>query len=249
MKTIIIEDKKESREYLESLLANFNEINYIGNADTVKEGIALIKETNPDLVLFDIELPDGESFDILKSFESWEFKMIFITSHDSYAIKAFKYNAIDYLLKPLEQKAFSEAINKALTQNKLENQDVQVKMLLNSIGFPQQEEEKIVLNTADHIHILEIKQIIRCESEDTYTYFFLNDGRKLLISTNLKEYEIMFSSHGFLRVHRSHLVNKKHIKTFNKKQGELIMSNDNEVPVSQRKREILTQSLKGQQSI
>lgn len=118
MKTIIIEDRKESREYLEMLLDDCPDIHYVGFAETVKTGIELIKATNPDLVLFDVELPDGESFDILKAFESWNFKMIFITSHESFAIKAFRYNAVDYLLKPVETKAFYEAIDKVTNQLK-----------------------------------------------------------------------------------------------------------------------------------
>lgn len=244
MKTIIIEDKDNSRLYLESLIEEYNELDYLGYAETVKEGVSLISSIKPELVFFDVELPDGDSFDILRQLDKQDFKVVFISSYDSYAIKAFQFNAIDYLLKPLEKEAFSKAVLKVLSQNRIETQEDQLKQLLYNVTFPKEKLKKIVLNTTEYVHLVEVKDIIRLESEDNYSYFYLVDGRRLIVSNRLKMYEALLVEYGFFRIHQSHLINMEHLINYNKKTANVSMVGDTKLPVSVRKQPVFMKLIK-----
>lgn len=238
MKTLVIEDKEQSRLYLESLIEEYSELEYLGHAETVKEGVNLISVMKPELVLFDIELPDGDSFDILKQLKNQNFKIVFVSSYDSYAIKAFQYNAIDYLLKPVEKEAFNKTMTKVIGQNNLENKEEQLRLLLHNITFPKIKPEKIVLNTTDTVHIIQIEDIIRLESDNNYTYFHTVDKRKIMASINLKTYENLLKDSNFFRIHQSHIINMKHLLSYNKKTTNVLMLGATELPVSVRKQPI-----------
>lgn len=243
MKVAIIEDKQQVREYLEILIKNHPELDYIGYAYKVKEAIHLISDKKPDLVLFDVQLIDGTSFDVLAKLENKKFKAIFITDHHGYAINAFRYNAIDYILKPIDSDIFNEAIKRSLKLTKLENQESQIDILLKNINSQHQKNEKIILNTLSEMHVVSIDSIIRCESEDSYTYFYLNDGKSILVAKQLKEYETLLSSHSFTRIHRSHLINLNHLSSYNKKNSQIVMSDGKPVPISSRKKDLLKNEL------
>ena len=167
-----------------------------------------------------------------------DFEIIFTTAFDQFAIKAIKYSALDYLLKPIDPEELVNALKKV--ENKLSNQKVNqnIQVLLDNIKARDADPHKIILSTSEKIHIIETDQILRCESDNYYTNFFLADGKKILISKTLKENEQLLSDHNFIRPHKSHLVNVKYIKGFLKYDGGYIeMTDGSRIPVSRRKRE------------
>ncbi len=183
-------------------------------------------------------MPDGSGFRMLEEVDIINFEIIFTTAFDQFAIKAIKYSALDYLLKPIDAEELVRAVKKV--EQKIShtqvNQNIQV--LLDNIKSREAEPHKIVLSTSEKIHIIETDQILRCESDNYYTNFFLSDGKKILVSKTLKENEELLSDHNFIRPHKSHLVNVKYIKGFLRSDGGYIeMIDGSRIPVSRRKRE------------
>ncbi len=233
----IVDDEKKARDTIRSILSMAApEINITGEAENVVGAFDLISKTNPDLVLLDIDMPDGTGFDLLKKFETIRFKIIFITAYEAYAIQAFKFSALDYILKPFRAGDLTGAIDRAVRTVENERTDQKFKAFLSNLDKLQ----KIVLRTSESMHIVHLSQIIRLESDVNYTRFFLTGSRQLLVSKTLKEYEEMLSGSGFFRSHQSHLVNIDHILRFDKTEGgHLVMDNESQVPVSSRRREAL----------
>jgi len=232
IRTIIIEDELNVREALKKMLQIISPaIQIIGESAFVKEGSDLIKKHQPDLVFMDVELEDGTGFDILNQLETIEFSIIFTTAYNQFAIKAFKYSAVDYLLKPLDPEELKNAVDRAFENVAHSNKHKELlKVLQNNIN--KKEEEKIVLKTTEQRHIISVKNIIRLEADGAYTNFFTVD-KKIIISRNLKFYQDILNKN-FIRIHQSHLINKQHIK--NIKKTTLIMSNGNCVPIATRKK-------------
>lgn len=233
----VIDDEPKARETIINILALCNlEIKIVGEADSVHSAFDLISLQSPDVVLLDINLPDGNGFDLLKKFEKINFKTIFITAHQEHAIQAFKFSAIDYILKPIRAAELFAAVEKVLESFNKEETVLKISTLLSNL----EKLKKIVLKTAESIHIVHVEQIIRCEADINYTTFFLEGGETLLVSKSLKEYDELLTNAGFFRTHQSHLVNLEHILRYNKKDGGyLYMDNKNVVPVSTRKKEEL----------
>jgi len=241
IKAVIIDDEEKDRESLKSKLKLYcKNIEIIAEADSVITGINVIEEYNPNLVLLDIQLTDGTGFDILKHFPDIFFKIIFITAYEHYAIKAFSFSALDYLLKPVIPEKLTEAINKTYKIINLENINKQIKVFYENFENIRNNVKKIVLNTSDNMFIISIEDIIRCESNRNYTIFYINQRKKLLVSKTLKEYDELLSPYGFFRPHKSHLVNISYINNFKKSDGGYLILNDgSSIPVSVRKREKL----------
>jgi two-component system LytT family response regulator len=190
------------------------------------------------VVFLDIQMPDGSGFRMLEELDKVDFEIIFTTAFDEFAIKAIKYSALDYLLKPIDPEELVNATRKV--ESKLSTQEVNqnIQVLLDNIKSRDAESHKIVLSTSEKIHVIETDQIIRCESDNYYTNFFLADGKKILVSKTLKENESLLSGHNFIRPHKSHLVNVKFIKGFLRSDGGYIeMTDGSRIPVSRRKRE------------
>lgn len=236
---IIVEDEKHSRETLRGMLDRYcKNVDVIAEADSYRSGLQLIKKHHPDVVFLDIQMPDGSGFRMLEELEEISFEIIFTTAFDQFAIKAIKYSALDYLLKPIDPEELVNALKKV--ERKLSNQQVNknIQVLLDNIKSREAEPHKIVLSTSEKIHIIETDQILRCESDNYYTNFFLADGKKILVSKTLKENEELLSDHNFIRPHKSHLVNVKYIKGFLRNDGGYIeMTDGSQIPVSRRKRE------------
>jgi two-component system LytT family response regulator len=189
-------------------------------------------------VLLDIKMDDGTGFDLLKQIEPVDFKVIFVTAYDQYAIHAIKFSALDYLLKPVDPDDLIQAVEKA---EKLLVQELnqQLGVLADNMQTQDRLKKKIILKTFDNIHLVKVSDIVYCESDDNYTRFHL-ENKSILVSTTLKEYEEMLGEYGFFRAHRSYLVNLGHIETFEKADGgAIILTNDKKVPVSSRKKEQL----------
>lgn len=236
MKAIIIDDIEQARITLKKDLQVYApDLEVIAEANGVIEGAKLLKNKRPDVLFLDIQMQDGSGFDLLDILNDITFKIIFITASDAYAIKAFRYAAIDYLLKPVDPDELVSAIKKCQEQNI--NESEKYRLLNDVLKNTQKPHEKLALHTQDKIHIVNIQDIIRCESNVNYTEFHFQNNKKLLVTKTLKEFEDLLSDQGFYRVHQSHLVNTKYIKEFIKTDGGYLIMTDNcQVPVSTRKR-------------
>jgi two-component system LytT family response regulator len=236
IKAIIIDDIEQARITLKKDLQVYTpDITVIGEASGVVEGAKLLKILVPDILFLDIQMQDGSGFDLLDILKDIPFKIIFITASDAHAIKAFRYAAIDYLLKPVDPDELVAAVDKFRNQKLNENE--KYKLLNESLKNNRKQHERLALHTQDKIHIVNISDIIRCESNVNYTEFSFNTSKKLLVTKTLKDFEDLLSDQGFFRVHQSHLVNTKYIKEFVKTEGGYLLMNDgSNVPVSTRKR-------------
>jgi two-component system LytT family response regulator len=235
MKAVIIDDLSEAREALKQDIKEYTpQIEILGEADGVLSGAKLVKEQKPDILFLDIQMNDGDGFDLLDIIDREKYKVIFTTSSDSYAIKAFKFSAVDYLLKPIDPDELVSAVEKIDASTvKDENMDVLMETLKSS-----NRPKRVVLVTQDRIFVKDIEEIVRCESNINYTWFYLLDGSKILVSKTLKEYDKMLSDHNFYRVHQSHLINATYIKEYVKSDGGyLLMKDGSSVPVSTRRKQ------------
>lgn len=244
IKSIIIDDEVNGRENLRGALERYcHEIVVVGDANSVLTGIEAINQHHPDLIFLDIEMPDGNGFKLLEFFERPEFGIIFVTAYDHYAIQAIRFSAIDYLLKPINIIELKKAVGRFCSSRKEQSEMIMQQFKQNFlVDSPS---KKIALPTAEKIEFREVQSIIRCEGEGNYTHFIFNDGTKLLISRSLIEFEEILEGFGFIRTHKTHLVNQRHIKSFNKTNGcSLTMSNGQNVPVSRRRKEEILGKLK-----
>ena len=236
IKAIIIDDDTAMQAVNSRLLSEyFPEIKLAGTSNSIESGIELIRAENPDLVLLDIELSDGTGFQLLQKLQPYHFKVVFITGFDSFGIKAIKYSALDYLLKPVNETEFQQAIQRAVRLiEKNESAQPQFEVLMES--FKQEtHSKKIVLRTSEAMHIIDIPDICFCKSDNSYTTFYFEDDETILVSKGLKEYECLLAGHGFFRPHQSYLVNLNHVKKVDKSDGGfIIMKNKKEIPVSMR---------------
>lgn len=244
MRIVLVDDDATVRDNLKTLLSIYaKDCEVIAEADGVKSGIECLKKNKPDLLLLDVEMLDGTGFDLLSIYGKLDFKLVFVTGHDGYAIKAFKYSAVDYLLKPVDPEELKAAIEKAKNTSSKEEQELTVSNLVENKDKPEGD-KKIVLKDTESVYLVSIKDIIRCESETNYTKFFLTDGRKLTISKTLKEYDQLFEGQSFFRSHQSHLVNLQHFDRYEKKEGgTLYMKDGSSLPVAVRKKEALMSAL------
>jgi len=240
LRTIIIDDEFHILQALEKLVKQYcPNVKIVAKADGVKAGIAAVRKYNPDLVLLDIKMEDGTGFDLLKQLEPVDFKVIFITAFDQYAIKAFKFSALDYLLKPVDADDLVSAVNKA-DKMVMEEMNTQLDTLADNMQTSDRSKKKIILRTFDNIHLVNIIDIIYCKAEVNYTTFNLCHGKQITVSNTLKEYEEMLYDFGFFRAHRSFLINILQIERFEKAEGGyIVLNNGAKLPVSSRRREQL----------
>ncbi|WP_294296089.1 LytTR family DNA-binding domain-containing protein [uncultured Chryseobacterium sp.] len=242
---VIIDDDANLREGMKEMLKLYApEIKFTGEAESVKTGIELVEKLNPEIIFLDILMNDGTGFDILEQLNQKtgqvSAQVVFITAHEKFAIKAFRFSALDYLLKPVDPDDLKNVVLKIKEAQSKNNNYKHIELLLDNITKKTESFKKIALSTSDGIHLFEIKDIIRCESEDNYTKFYLKNHKPVIISKTLKEYEELLGDHGFERIHQSHLINLNELKSYIKKDGGfVIMSDQSQIPVSQRKKEKL----------
>jgi two-component system LytT family response regulator len=242
---IIIEDEKKSAETLKGLLARYcPNVEIIEEASGYREGIEKIRLQQPDVVFLDIQMPDGSGFKVLEELKGFDFEVIFTTAFDQFAIKAIKYSALDYLLKPIDPEELVQAVKKVEMKKSESRKNMNIEAFLENIKTPSEDPHKIVLSTSEKIHVIDVSDIIRCESDNYYTHFFFTNGTKILVSKTLKENEQLLSNHNFIRPHKSHLINIKYIKSFIRQDGGyIVMSDGSKVPVSRRKKERIMEVL------
>lgn len=246
IKTIIIEDEANSRKALENMLLFYcPDIEIAGHAASVKEGVSLIKKKSPELIFLDVNLPDGTGFDLVKKIKNKNFKLVFITAFDKYALKAIKLSALDYLLKPVKPDELRHAVSKVQQVLEQEEQiNLQIETCIDNLNNESQD-KKIILNTNENIFVVEINKLIHCEANENYTNVYIKDKNKIVISKTLKEFEEMLSVYGFFRVHQSHLINLQYVDYYEKKgRGCVQLKNGESIPVSQRRKKIFFNALK-----
>ncbi len=244
IKTIIIDDEINNQELISNLLKSYaTHIEVVAFDNSVDTAYKAITENHPDLVFLDIQMPDGTGFDLLKGFDKINFKIIFVTAHQEFAIEAFKYSALDYLLKPLSPDNLIAAVKKVEDTINSDELNVKLKTLLGNISEPIKNKKKIVLKTQERIYSVDVHDIVRFESDGGYTKVYLVDGKRIMVSKTLKEFDDLLLEVGFLRVHHSHLINMDHLFCFEKAEGHVVMKDDSVVPVSNRKKEQLLELL------
>lgn len=246
-RALIVDDIENSRITLVHDLKEYcPEINIVGEADGVKSALEKISTLKPEVVFLDIQMGDGTGFDLLTQLKEIPFQIIFTTALDSYGIKAIKFSALDYLLKPIDPDELIKAVGK-LTQNEKSNaiQDSINLLIENMKGAAAQPGNKrIAIHSLEKVHMIHIDDIIRCESQGAYTIFHLKQKEQILATKNLKEFEELLAPHSFIRVHHSHLINFAYLKEYIKKDGGYaIMIDKSEVPVSFRKKNSLLEMI------
>lgn len=241
MKTLIIDNEPHLRQGLRDLLLSFCPvITCIEEAAGVKEGISKINSFHPEIIFLDVEMDDGTGFDLLKQLPEHKFQLVFITAHNKYAIEAFRFSAIDFLMKPVDPIALQESVEKAFRNIRNSNLEGQVQVLLQQLSGINNHERRIVLKDLERIYFIKVADILYCEADGTYTKFFIEKSESILVSKNLKEYESILEPLGFIRTHHSFLVNPDKIKAYDKTEGgALVLDGGYAVPISQRKKDIV----------
>jgi two-component system LytT family response regulator len=238
IQTIIIDDEAHIRSLLKQTLGEFcPDVEVVAETGGVASSLEAIRRLHPDLILLDIRLEDGTGFDLLEKLGAPSPPVIFITAYEEFALKAFRLSAVDYIMKPVVAEELVEAIAKyRVAMSK--NHDDRIRVLLGNTNNSNLQDKKIVLRTADKFHFVGLHEIIRCESDSSYTTFFLVGQPSVVVSKTLKDYEDLLTDFGFYRPHKSNIINMKHIRAFEKSGGGfIIMSDNSRVPLSDRKRE------------
>jgi two-component system LytT family response regulator len=245
LKAVIIDDQEDIRSINRTLLSqNFPDIEVVGEADGVETGIELIQKSNPDLVLLDIEIKGGTGFNILQKVRPYNFMVIFITAFDEFAIKAIKFSAIDYILKPINETEFCLAVESAISTYERNKVALQVENLLNHVE-DKGKNRKIVLRTMESIFLVDLEEILYCESDNSYTTFYLEGGKSVLVSKGIKEYEQMLSPYRFFRPHQRYIVNLNKVERIDKADGgSIILKSKASIPISHRRKQALMDFLK-----
>jgi len=237
VKTILIDDEAFVREDIRQKIEAFfpREIAILAEADSVESGLEAIKKYEPELLLLDINLGDGTGFDLIQQSEFKDFDVIFITGFDNHAIKAIKVGALDYILKPVADDEFKEAVEKAI-EHQQPTGYLEKLIEVSNEYFKGVEKKRVILKTADTVYAIYEDDIIYCRSDGNYTTFYTQQLEKIVVSKPIKKIEEILSENIFIRCHQSYIVNKKHVLKYNK-QGVLIVNLDFKVPVSSRRKD------------
>jgi two-component system, LytTR family, response regulator len=238
-KALIVEDEVRSRDFLKNLVDEFcPQVAVTGTASNVEEAVGFINTQSPDIVFMDIEMQTGTGFDVLQQVRHRDFHVIFTTAYDHYAIKAIKFSAVDYLLKPINLEELQQAVGKAIESIQQKEKGNKIDLLIKNLRRPAGEDFSISLSTSEGVEFIQLTNIIRLEANGPYTTFFMKDGRKIMVSKNLKEYEMLMSDHGYFRVHNSHIINLKEVKKMIKTDGGYaVMNDDSMIAISPKKKD------------
>ncbi|RYY54936.1 MAG: response regulator transcription factor [Chitinophagaceae bacterium] len=238
-KAVIIEDEMLNREFLSKLIRDFcPDLELVGTAAGVTDGIMLIEKSKPAIIFLDIELQGGTAFDILGQMAASPAKIIFTTAFDHYAIKAIRCSAVDYILKPISLEELHQAVARTIALLEKKQEQPNIELLLKNMKRSPGEDLSIGLSTLDGTEYIPLNQIIRLEAKGPYTTFFLRNGSQIMVSKNLKEYEMLLTEHGFFRLHNSYMVNMREVKKVVKTDGGYaVLKDDSTVAISPRKKD------------
>ncbi len=245
IKALIIDDEQHCIDRLTRLLlSHSNQLEIIGTARSVEDGIKLILLTQPGLIFLDVQMKDKTGFDLLRALPEINFAVIFTTAFEKFALQAIKFSAIDYLLKPIDTDDLNAALLKLRNEISKKLMAEKIDTLLQNTLHHNVAPKKLIVPTINGFEFLEIADIVRCQSDINYTTIYLNNKQKLVVAKTLKEFEEMLSEHSFFRVHNSHLINLTYIKSYNKGKGGSVILNDGcEIEVSSRRKEDFLKSL------
>jgi two-component system, LytTR family, response regulator len=238
IKTIIIDDEQHGIDYLLSIMRSYkNTFNVIATCQSVEEALVATKNLQPELVFLDIKIHDKTGFDYLEQLGNINFEVIFTTAFESYAIKAFKFSALDYLLKPIDTDEFNYTVKRLEEKLLQTNLSEQMKVLFHNLNG-NDTQKKIAIPTLEGFQFLDIEDIIYCKADASYTHIFTNKNNKITVSKPLKHYDDLLSDSSFFRVHNSHLININHIKKYTKGKGGYVTMDDNTtINISTRRKE------------
>jgi two-component system LytT family response regulator len=240
LKTVIVDDEPDAVGFISSIISEYcPELEVAGKANNVVEGVSVIREIKPDLVFLDVEMPNGTGFDLLARFPEKDFDVIFITAFNHYAIKAIKFSAVDYILKPININEFIDSVRKVIRKRKEDSSQKgdPIRMLMENLKSPLP--SRLAIPTSDGMEYLNPRDIIRIESDRSYSWFFISGNRKILVSRHLKEFQELLGDRNFFRAHNSHLINLRFVKKFIRKDGGYIEMQDGaQIPISRGRREL-----------
>lgn len=240
-KTLIIDDEPAARANLRQLIEQHcPEIDVVAEGTHVADGLRLIGRHQPDLVFLDVQMPDGTGFDLLSQLPEVSFRVVFVSAYDTFAINAFRYSAVDYLLKPVSPELLQAAVEKL--QKPDESRQQKIKVLLGNA----RQIEKLALPSLDEIYFVKPDDILRCQSDNNYTRFFLRTGQVVLVSRTLKEYEELLEPLGFFRIHKSDVINLKYISKYKRGEGGTVTLDDGtQLEVSRRRKDDFLKAMQG----
>ena len=241
IKAIIVDDEQHCIDALQTMLAKkCPEVTVLGGVNSVKQAKELIDEVHPDVVFLDVEMPHQNGFELLKLFDRINFEIIFTTAYEQYALKAIKFNALDYLLKPFSVKELQDAVQKCISRRNaapLEVNNSPLDVFLQNMKTLHQTHKKIALPTINGLVFMPVQNIVRCESTGNYTRIFFTDKKNLMVSRPLKEFEELLTDVDFFRVHNSHLINLQQMQSYIQGEGGFaLMSDGTQVEVSRRRK-------------
>jgi two-component system, LytTR family, response regulator len=244
MKAIIVDDEPYCCESLTALLERYcPEVNVCGVFNNGADALKSIRQQPPDLVFLDVEMPKMNGFEMLEQLSSVDFDLIFTTSYDKYALKAIRFSAIDYLLKPIDREELQKAVQKVVERSGKPIMQ-QLEILMQRINNNSPALGKIAMPTMEGLQMVSVDSIVSCQSDSNYTIVLMKNKHKLIVSRTLKDIEEMLEEHGFVRVHHSYLVNLNEIEKYVKGEGGyLVMSDGSTVDVSRSKKELLLKKL------
>lgn len=239
LKAILVDDEQASRDTLQNYLVKYCEnVQVIAQAESVSTALPLIHKHDPDIVFLDVEMPYGNAFDLLQQVGNITFETVFVTAFSHYALKALNLSASYYILKPIDIEELVLAVNRIAENRKNKKESLHNKIVLENINTVNKQLQKLVLPRLDGFEVVKINDIVRCQANDNFTEFFFLNGKKELVCRTLKFYEDTLSDYGFIRIHKSHLVNSQYIKRYVKgKNGTIVMSDGSELELSQQRRE------------
>lgn len=247
MNAIIIDDEKNQRSVIRQILKKYcPDISAIGEAANIDDAFSLIKTHRPDIIFLDVEMPHGSGFDLLTKFEKIPFEVIFVTGFGQYAVKAFEFNALHFIQKPIDDRVIMQAVARARMRMQEKTRANYYDVVLENLKQPMNLENQIAIPLVEGFEFVKVKDIIYCKSDAGNTFIYLSNNKRIFSSKNLKEYQKLLADYNFCRVHNSHLINMSHIKKYLKQDGgAVVMSDNSEIPISRRRKDAFLDLLNG----
>jgi two-component system LytT family response regulator len=239
IRTVLIDDETDSIRVLQKLLETYcPQVEVVGTADGVETGLEVIQATRPDLLFLDIEMTQGNAFDLLNRLQPMTFQIIFVTAFDNYAIRAFKYSAVDYLLKPVDIDELVGAVRRVTERSQQRNIVDQMQVFLENMGTYSLAQQKMAVPTVDGLIFINLREVVRLEAKSSYTQIKLENGEVVMATRTIKDYEDILPETLFCRIHNSHIINLQKIEKYHKGRGGYVVLEDgSEIEVASRRRQ------------
>ncbi len=240
IKTVIVDDEPDAVNFISSIIGEYcSSVEVVGKAHNVIDGVHKVRELKPDLVFLDVEMPNGTGFDLLDQFPEKNFDVVFITAFNHYAIKAIKFSAVDYILKPININEFIEAVERVIKKRADKNYRSGDKFNILMENLRSAMPTRLAIPTSDGMEYINPKDIIRIEADRSYSWVFITGNRKILVSKHLKEFQDLLNDRHFFRPHNSYLINLKYVKKYIRREGGYIEMTDNsQIPISRNRKDL-----------